>query len=378
MPTNRAGSLTSHRSDDEAPPVLAVEHMDHLIAAVQAADVAARDELIRRCTPMVRFRATRERERRRAWGSAIPLDDLVQDGMVGLLKGASSYQPGRTHRDPLAYLATWVVQEMRRRADKADHDWDISTEMAEKFRRIHAIRSRLFDALGRAPTTAEILAAADDPLYSRVGPFVERHRHTDNREAGDRVRRSRWTKLSAKDIDLEARYRDRLRHGRRLGACTDDDDIDDLVRPLDRSLGASDDFAWVDNHAAANTLREIVDACLRRLDPPEQVRVIIERVHGLRGHRKTTQREVARILGMSRDLVADAVSWFADAMAQPGGVFYRAVAALGPVDRETLGLSWVETALADAASAPPAIPPRLIHARLRLIGEETRPDAEAS
>lgn len=183
-----------------------------------------------------------------------------------------------------------------------------------------------------------------------------------------------------KDIDLEARYRDRLRLGRRLGAHAADDDhhIDDLVRPLDRSLGASDEFAVIEDHAAADTLREIVDGCLQQLDPPEFVRAAIERVHGLRGHRKTTQRDVARELGLARDQVADAVAWFADAIAQPAGVFYRAVTALDLADRETLGLSWVIDALGGVASPPPAIPRRLLRTHLRLTGEHEQRDAEAS
>lgn len=60
--------------------------MNRVIAAVQDADAAARDELVRMCEPMVRFRAACERERRRAWGSMIPLDDLIQDGWSGCSK----------------------------------------------------------------------------------------------------------------------------------------------------------------------------------------------------------------------------------------------------------------------------------------------------
>ena len=377
-------------------PPFTVSDMDRLAVAIQSATAAAdelrstdppgdrrslladairhgaraRDELVQRCERMVRFRATRELDRRRAWGSSIPLADLIQDGMVGLLKGAHSYQPGRSTRDPLAYLAMWVVQEIRRSADKADQDWDISTEMVEKFRRIRAIRSRLVDTLGRPPTADEILEAANDPLYSKVGVFAGRTAGTDAAPSARAATGRRWEKLNERDIAMEARYRGRIGTGRRLGAVPDDDrpDLDDLARPLDPTLENLDGVARVDERAAAVGLQALLEDCLARLDPPQLVLTIVEHIYGLHGQPVVTQRDLARALKLTRDVIAEAANWFTEAMNQPGGAFYQAAAELDPIDRESLGLAWVETVLAGPPCPPPRVPDRVARASPKQIG----------
>lgn len=395
-PERRSGYVSPLLAAQRDMPPFSVADMDRLAVAIQAATAAAgeirrgsppdtrraeladairrgaraRDELVQRCERMVRFRAARELDRRRAWGSSIPLADLIQDGMVGLLKGAHSYQPGRSTRDPLAYLALWVVQEIRRSADKADQDWDISTEMVEKFRRIRAIRSRLVDTLGRPPTVEEILGAANDPLYSKVGVFAGRNTGSDAAPSARAATGRRWEKLSERDIEMEARYRGRIGAGRRLGATPDEDqpDLDDLARPLDPTFETLDGVARVDERAAAAGLQALLEDCLARLDPPPLVLTIIEHVYGLHGRPVVTQRELARTLKLTRDVVAEAAAWFTEAMNQPGGAFYQAAMELDPIDRESLGLAWVETVLAGPPCHLPPVPDRVTRASPKQVG----------
>ena len=103
---NRAASLDSYRRDlvDVEPLDPATERA--LARAWRAGDRAAGDRLIRASLPFV-IRVAQEYRR---WG--VPMEDLIQQGNLGLLKAASRFDPQQECR-LITYAVYWIRAEIR-------------------------------------------------------------------------------------------------------------------------------------------------------------------------------------------------------------------------------------------------------------------------
>jgi len=107
-----AGRTGSHGSDaaavelwDEAEGSQGVsgDEADRLARRAQAGDQSAREELIRRLLPLVHATARRYRT------EGLEQADLLQEGIVGLLRALERFDPQR--RVPFAAFATWWIRQ---------------------------------------------------------------------------------------------------------------------------------------------------------------------------------------------------------------------------------------------------------------------------
>ena len=101
----RGGDAAARELWDEAERSQAIsgDEADVLARRAQAGDEAAREELIRRLLPLVH--ATARRYRTEGLGQA----DLLQEGIVGLLRALQRFDPGRGV--PFAAFATWWIRQ---------------------------------------------------------------------------------------------------------------------------------------------------------------------------------------------------------------------------------------------------------------------------
>src|SRR4051812_31601405 len=76
---------------------------------IRAGDAAARDELIRRNIPLVLKLAVEHYRKRHG----LDLDDLIQDGMIGLMRAVEMFDPERGTRFS-TYASHWIWQALRR------------------------------------------------------------------------------------------------------------------------------------------------------------------------------------------------------------------------------------------------------------------------
>jgi RNA polymerase sigma-B factor len=122
-----------------------------------------------------------------------PLDDLVQVGMVGLLKAIRRHDPAR---GPLASFAVpTILGEIRRHFRDATHIVRLPRPLQELVLQLNAAGDALAMRLGRTPTVAELAA--------EVGRSEE---DVLDALAGDRDRRPRSlseSPLDEEDGDLE-------------------------------------------------------------------------------------------------------------------------------------------------------------------------------
>lgn len=99
-------ALTAYRSELSSCATLTPDVERALAARFRAGDRAAGDKLIAACLPFVMTIAFEYRR----WG--LPIEDIVQEGNIGLLKAAERFDPERGCR-LATYAAYWIRAEIR-------------------------------------------------------------------------------------------------------------------------------------------------------------------------------------------------------------------------------------------------------------------------
>jgi RNA polymerase sigma-32 factor len=104
--TTFVGSLDAYRSSIARYPQLSAEEERALASRYRAGDRRAGEQLIQACLPFVLMIAREYR----CWG--VPMEDIVQQGNLGLLKAAERFDPERECR-LITYAGYWVRAEIR-------------------------------------------------------------------------------------------------------------------------------------------------------------------------------------------------------------------------------------------------------------------------
>ncbi len=201
---------------------------------------------------------------RRYQHRGLPLDDLVQEGTVGLLRAVDLFDPARGYKFS-TYAVWWIKQALRhalaQQVPLAHVPANVQMERARLARRAHALHA----ALGHPPSPGELAAATGLP-------------------------RARVDALAAPlpaPVPLDQIMGD--------GETTT---LGDLLPDPDADQPA----ALAEAHALAAAVR----AALATLDP--RARAILVARHGLDGAPPRTLQEIGRSLGLTRQAVQQAAA----------------------------------------------------------------------
>jgi len=175
-----SASLRAYRSDTSGLAPLDRETERALAKRWIAGDMRAGEEIVLACLPFV---ITIALEYRR-WG--VPLEDIVQQGNLGLLRAAKKFDPDKDCR-LATYAAYWIRAEIREYVVRSFRVVRLGTTKSER-RALRAYRTtretdpeRLAEASGLTPERAAlllpILASKEMSLDARtpdIPPAVER------------------------------------------------------------------------------------------------------------------------------------------------------------------------------------------------------------
>ncbi len=92
-------------------------------------------------------------------GRGLSLGDLVQDGMLGLIRAVEKFDWRRGFRFS-TYASLWIRQTIQRGLDNSGRAIRIPTHTAQRARRVARVEAQLSATLGRRPTEEEIAVAA--------------------------------------------------------------------------------------------------------------------------------------------------------------------------------------------------------------------------
>jgi RNA polymerase primary sigma factor len=129
--------------------LLTAEEEHHIAMQIKAGDMQARGQFVEANLKLVVSVAKRYQ------GRGLALEDLIQEGNLGLLRAVEKFDESRGYRFS-TYAFWWIRQAMTRAIAEHGRTIRLPVHLGEKLTRLRGISLRLQQALGREPTMEEI------------------------------------------------------------------------------------------------------------------------------------------------------------------------------------------------------------------------------
>jgi RNA polymerase primary sigma factor len=233
-------------------PLLTREEEVELAKRIEKGDLEAKEQLVNSNLRLVISNA------RKYQGHDMPLLDLIQEGILGLIRAAEKFDWRKGYKFS-TYATFWIRQALQRALDNRSRTIRIPVHLGQRERRIGRVLRELAARLGREPTDEEVADAAELKVE-------------DVREARETAR---------------------------------------VVTSLDRPVGEEEETPFGALLASEErgpeeevdiSLRD--DALRRALERlPEREREVVKLRYGINGDDPTPLSETGRRLGLSQDAV---------------------------------------------------------------------------
>jgi RNA polymerase primary sigma factor len=125
-----------------------------LAKRIERGDLEAKDRMINANLRLVVSQA------RRYQGHGLPIEDLVQEGMLGLIRAVEKFDWRRGFKFS-TYGTLWIRQAIQRGLQNSGRTIRIPVHVAQRQTKVRRIESELSTKLGRDPTDEEIAAVAE-------------------------------------------------------------------------------------------------------------------------------------------------------------------------------------------------------------------------
>jgi RNA polymerase primary sigma factor len=135
-------------------PLLTREEEIELAKRIERGDLEAKERLVNSNLRLVISNA------RRYQGHDVPLLDLIQEGILGLIRAAEKFDWRKGYKFS-TYATFWIRQAIQRALDNRARTIRIPVHLGQRERKIGRAERELAVALGREPTDEEIAQAAE-------------------------------------------------------------------------------------------------------------------------------------------------------------------------------------------------------------------------
>lgn len=141
--------LETYLREINETPLLAAKQEKELALRVEIGDSRAREQMVRANLRLV-VNIARGYARR-----GLPLEDLIEEGNLGLLRAVEKFDPGMNTRFS-TYASYWIKQSIRRALVNSAKSIRIPAYMVDLLSKWRRATERLQRDLGRAPTQEEV------------------------------------------------------------------------------------------------------------------------------------------------------------------------------------------------------------------------------
>ena len=128
-----------------------------LAKRIEKGDLVAKERMINSNLRLVVANA------RRYQGQGLALGDLIQEGMLGLIRAVEKFDWRKGFRFS-TYATLWIRQAIQRGLENTSRTIRLPVHVAQRSRKVGRIERELTTKLGHEPTDEEIADAADLPL----------------------------------------------------------------------------------------------------------------------------------------------------------------------------------------------------------------------
>src|SRR5437588_6453917 len=138
-------------------PLLTAAEEIELAKRIEKGDMGAKDRMINSNLRLVVSVA------RKYQGHGLSLGDLVQEGMLGLIRAAEKFDWRRGFKFS-TYATLWIRQSIQRGLENSSRTIRLPVHIAQRERKINRAERELATKLGREPTEEEIADAVELPV----------------------------------------------------------------------------------------------------------------------------------------------------------------------------------------------------------------------
>jgi RNA polymerase primary sigma factor len=138
-------------------PLLTAAEEIELAKRIERGDLAAKEKMINANLRLVVSQA------RRYQGHGQPMEDLVQEGMLGLIRAVEKFDWRRGFKFS-TYGTLWIRQAIQRGLQNHGRTIRVPVHVSQRQVKVRKIESELSTKLGREPTDDEIAVVAELPL----------------------------------------------------------------------------------------------------------------------------------------------------------------------------------------------------------------------
>lgn len=149
--TEHEDNLPSYLNRLTQAPLLCPEEEVVLTRAAQRGDAHAKQRLVESNMRLVINIAKAYRSK------AIPIEDLIQEGAIGLMHAVERFDPDKGFRFS-TYATHWIRQSIGRALDNKAKAIRIPAHISQSLRKIERIRAQLVRELGHEPTPEQLAA----------------------------------------------------------------------------------------------------------------------------------------------------------------------------------------------------------------------------
>lgn len=145
-------NLPSYLNRLTQAPLLSPDEEVVLTRAAQSGNAKAKQRLVESNMRLVINIAKAYRSK------AIPIEDLIQEGAIGLMHAVERFDPEKGFRFS-TYATHWIRQSIGRALDNKAKAIRIPAHISQSLRKIERIRAQLMRELGQEPTPEQVAAA---------------------------------------------------------------------------------------------------------------------------------------------------------------------------------------------------------------------------
>lgn len=156
LPSRVQNPLETYLREINETALLTAQEEKDLSNAIHAGDNAARDRMVRANLRLVVNIA------RAYTNKGLPLQDLIEEGNLGLLRAVEGFDPNMNTRFS-TYGSYWIKQSIKRALVNSAKTIRIPAYMVELLSKWRRATAQLTDELGRPPTSEEVAVLLEVP-----------------------------------------------------------------------------------------------------------------------------------------------------------------------------------------------------------------------